>query len=149
MGGRSIATLSCLCFIKIQFGLTFLVPAYMNCPGKEAVKWMSVSLSACICRPGVKSTATWWIRDDSDMSLCMSVYVCVSVDVIGDGAGDGVWRWEDEVPADADLAGASDASGHGEARRQLSAVDRTASARRSVPVRTFLKIVLWLCLSTF
>ena len=26
------------CFIKIQTGLTFLVPAYLGCPGKEAVK---------------------------------------------------------------------------------------------------------------
>jgi len=27
------------CFIKIQIGLTFLVPAYPRCPGKEAIKW--------------------------------------------------------------------------------------------------------------
>jgi len=26
------------CFIKIQIGLTFLVPAYPGCPGKEAVR---------------------------------------------------------------------------------------------------------------
>jgi len=32
------------CFIKIQNGLTFLVPAYTGCPEKEAVKWMSVCL---------------------------------------------------------------------------------------------------------
>jgi len=36
------------CFIKIKIGLTFLVPAYPGCPGKEAVKWMSVFL-ACFC----------------------------------------------------------------------------------------------------
>ena len=30
------------CFIKIQIGLTFLVPAYPGCPGKEAIKWASV-----------------------------------------------------------------------------------------------------------
>jgi len=30
------------CFIKIQNGLTFLVPAYSGCLGKEAIKWMSV-----------------------------------------------------------------------------------------------------------
>jgi len=30
------------CFIKIQIGLTYLVPAYPGCPGKEAVKWVSV-----------------------------------------------------------------------------------------------------------
>jgi len=32
------------CFIKIQIGLTFLVPAYPGCHGKEAVKWLSVCL---------------------------------------------------------------------------------------------------------
>jgi len=31
------------CFIKIQIGLTFLMPAYPGCPGKEAVKRVSVS----------------------------------------------------------------------------------------------------------
>jgi len=30
---------------KIHMGLTFLVPAYPGCPGKEAVKWVSVCLS--------------------------------------------------------------------------------------------------------
>jgi len=30
------------CFIKVQIGLTFLVLAYPGCPGKEAVKWVSV-----------------------------------------------------------------------------------------------------------
>jgi len=28
------------CFIKIQNGLTFLVPAYQGCPGKKATKWV-------------------------------------------------------------------------------------------------------------
>ena len=28
------------CFSKIQIGFTFLVPAYPDCPGKEAVKWL-------------------------------------------------------------------------------------------------------------
>jgi len=27
---------------KIQIGFTFLVPAYLGCPGKEAVKWLLV-----------------------------------------------------------------------------------------------------------
>ena len=27
------------CVIKIQTGFTLLVPAYPDCPGKEAVKW--------------------------------------------------------------------------------------------------------------
>jgi len=31
------------CFIKIEIGLTFLVPAYPGCRGKEAAKQMSVS----------------------------------------------------------------------------------------------------------
>jgi len=31
------------CFIKIQIGLTFLVPAYPDCPGNEAVK------QECVC----------------------------------------------------------------------------------------------------
>jgi len=30
------------CFIKIQIGLTFLVLAYPDCPGKEAIKWVPV-----------------------------------------------------------------------------------------------------------
>ena len=30
------------CFIKIQIGLNFLMPAYPGCPGKEAVKRVSV-----------------------------------------------------------------------------------------------------------
>jgi len=30
------------CFIKIQIGLIFLVPAYPGCPGKEAIKRASV-----------------------------------------------------------------------------------------------------------
>jgi len=28
------------CFIKIQIGLSALVPAYTGCAGKEAVKWV-------------------------------------------------------------------------------------------------------------
>jgi len=28
------------CSSKIQIGLTFLVPAYPVCPGKEAIKWL-------------------------------------------------------------------------------------------------------------
>ena len=37
-------------FIKIQIGLNFLVPAYLGCRGKEAVKRVSVSLSYRINR---------------------------------------------------------------------------------------------------
>jgi len=28
------------CFVKIQNGSAFLVPAYPGCPGKEAIKWL-------------------------------------------------------------------------------------------------------------
>jgi len=35
------------CFIIIQIGLTFLVPAYPGCPEKVAVKRVSVCLSVC------------------------------------------------------------------------------------------------------
>jgi len=31
-----------LLYINIQFGLAFLVPAYPGCPGKEAVKRVSL-----------------------------------------------------------------------------------------------------------
>jgi len=36
------------CFIKIQIGLTFLVPAYPGCPGKEIVKQTSVYICAFV-----------------------------------------------------------------------------------------------------
>jgi len=32
------------CFIKIQNAFTFLVLSYPGCPGKEAIKWVSVCL---------------------------------------------------------------------------------------------------------
>jgi len=32
------------CSSKILIGFTFLVPAYLGCPGKEAVKWLW-----CVC----------------------------------------------------------------------------------------------------
>jgi len=28
------------CFIKIQNGFAFLVPAYPGCPGKKAIRWV-------------------------------------------------------------------------------------------------------------
>ena len=36
--------LTVICFSKIQIGFTFLVPAYLGCPGKRAVKWVFVCL---------------------------------------------------------------------------------------------------------
>ena len=35
------------CFIKIQIGFTFLVPAHPGSPGKRAVKWVCV-FEVCI-----------------------------------------------------------------------------------------------------
>jgi len=42
------------CFIRIHNGFTFLVLAYPSCPGKEAVKWVSVLL--LFFRAGVQPT---------------------------------------------------------------------------------------------
>jgi len=42
------------CFIKIQISLTFLVPAYPGCPGKEAFK----RVSACLSSPLLRSKVT-------------------------------------------------------------------------------------------
>ena len=36
------------CFVKIQIGLTFLVPAYQGCPRKEGVKHMSCLVYLCL-----------------------------------------------------------------------------------------------------
>jgi len=38
------------CLIKIQIGLTFLVPACPSCSGKEAVKWMSYGLKMLLLK---------------------------------------------------------------------------------------------------
>jgi len=35
--------------VKIHIGLTFLLPAYPGCPGKDAVKQMSVCLACFLC----------------------------------------------------------------------------------------------------
>jgi len=37
------------CFVKIQIGLTFVVPACPGCPEKETVKRVSVCLAECWC----------------------------------------------------------------------------------------------------
>jgi len=34
--------------IKIQNGFTFMLLSYPGCPGKEAIKWVSVCLSVCL-----------------------------------------------------------------------------------------------------
>jgi len=43
------------CFIEIHIGLTFLVPAYPGCPGKQAVKQVSVVVVKVI-------TSVGWFR---------------------------------------------------------------------------------------
>jgi len=43
------------CFIKIQNGFTFLVPAYPGCHGKEAVKWVFV----CFVRKDCGQICSW------------------------------------------------------------------------------------------
>jgi len=45
------------CFVKIQICLTFLVPAYPDCPGKEAVKRLS-----CLIHVHVASWTVWMCR---------------------------------------------------------------------------------------
>jgi len=35
------------CSSKIQIGFTFLVPAYPDCPGKEADKWLLLLFLVC------------------------------------------------------------------------------------------------------
>ena len=48
-------------FIKIQIGLTFLVPAYPGCPGKEAVKRVSVYFEYN-CLPVLSVLLCWFSR---------------------------------------------------------------------------------------
>ena len=40
------ATPSFSCFIKLKNDLTFLVPDYPGCPGKEDIKWISLTFVA-------------------------------------------------------------------------------------------------------
>ena len=37
------------CFIKIQIGFTFLVPAHPGSPGQRAVKRVCVYVCVCVC----------------------------------------------------------------------------------------------------
>jgi len=56
------------CFIKIPIHLTFLVPVYPGCPGKEAVKWVSALIlvviedHSSISRTSHRSILTNYIR---------------------------------------------------------------------------------------
>ena len=70
------------CFIKIQTGLAFLVPAYPGCPGKEVIEQASV-LKADIHFTSplkVKAQLTW----------VMQLYIAVAL-VINTTAQDGNW----------------------------------------------------------
>ena len=66
------------CFIKIQIGLVFLVPAYPGCPGKEAAKWVS----ACLFQKNavkkriysMKQSALLLLRILSKFTLCDLFY---------------------------------------------------------------------------
>ena len=50
------------CFVKIQNGLAFLAPAYTGCSGKEAVKWVSFSLSLSSLPVPIISNKCWmWV----------------------------------------------------------------------------------------
>jgi len=50
------------CFIKIQIGLTFLVPAYPGCTGKETVKRASVCLLLVVVHAGLLSVPLWDLK---------------------------------------------------------------------------------------
>ena len=45
MAQLMLLPLTVSCFIKIQVGLAFLVPAHPGGPGKRAVKWVCVCMS--------------------------------------------------------------------------------------------------------
>jgi len=55
------------CFVKIQIGLTVLVPAYPGCPGKDAVKWMSTD-GFCLFRT---SGYRCYIDSSLELPCCM------------------------------------------------------------------------------
>jgi len=58
------------CFIKIRFGLTFLVPAYPCCVGKEAILLLNL-----IMKELWKSSCIWWSYE-----LWLSFCLCCPVD---------------------------------------------------------------------
>jgi len=60
------------CFIKIQSVLTFLVPAYTGCPGKEAFKWVPVwAWMHEMCRCYRRLCCGW--RSSTFWSLCSTL----------------------------------------------------------------------------
>jgi len=72
------------CFIKIQFGITFLVPGYPGCPGKEVVKRVPVCLSIewfSFCRkwPSFQSFGNCKIIWGGAICWCMLLLVMVAL----------------------------------------------------------------------
>ena len=49
------------CFIKIQIGLTVLVPAYPGCSGQETIKRVSVSMVITVTLTGVHLLVSYWL----------------------------------------------------------------------------------------
>ena len=67
------------CFIKIQIGLTFLVPAYPGCPGKQAVKRVSCKKQPWFNDQG-KSQQYRYCQQDSEICQNMSHRIKVKTD---------------------------------------------------------------------
>jgi len=55
------------CFLYIQTDFIFLIPAYLGCPGKEAVKWCNSSNSSSLV------TMTSLHHDDVVIGAAMSL----------------------------------------------------------------------------
>ena len=74
------------CFIKIQIGLTFLVPADPGCPGKEAVKWVSISQYYASC-PADKAAVDWLqqttVKDSCNEKCIVDCDMTVYIVIIG------------------------------------------------------------------
>jgi len=62
------------CFIKVQIGLTLLMPAYPGCPGKEAVRRVSVCLFvSCLPACQISPLLMIFVLSDTDgrLSYCL------------------------------------------------------------------------------
>ena len=90
------------CFIKIQTGLTFLVPAYPGCPGKEASKWASVStqsnskaIHCIICECCRITVNTLWssllTRSSNNLCLLCPITQCQNTNDESECQQDGHW----------------------------------------------------------
>jgi len=58
------------CIIKIQIGLTFLVPAYPGCPVQEAVKWASACVSLYTGQSALASTIRLELEESVGAKFC-------------------------------------------------------------------------------